>query len=527
MRPWIPLLGCFLALGLGACLSVGGDIPAVTGPLPQPAAVETRRTDPGAGLHLPDPWLFYSQPPAVYGVPVWQAPAGTELAVTGRWHAPLDLTGSQPWVLMSEIWAWYRLDVNLEPWGRVHVWSQMPAEWITGDRAAIPWVEPPWGKPWDTVPFSLGHVLVPPAAHPMALRVCPQTVCPILERPTRGQAVPVTGYYEDAQGQRWYRVEFRHTILWAEARAGALRLSLAGQRRRGGDIAAGYRSCEPVVMFPPPPHTLCPVDAAGRFVDGFEREFDGLDPIFGRLPLPAPEATGAVAPAAPKTPVPAVPDAAPRAMSDAPASAAVDYRVPDTYPRDVPGLDYEWELVFEDQSTRWDWTVADEGACYDALRVHLGKRPQLYGLRQATVILQDPSPDYDWDDLMHQGVVHFPRTVAWESGMPADGAMVHVGCRNANHMTPRHDAGEFVCEVHPLWGHTGTRQAAHRLHGALAQALATYLGYAIYQEEAIKARHWEREDTWAQPPYLYPRDPVTGEPTGEGPCLSLIEVAGE
>ena len=29
------------------------------------------------------------------------------------------------------------------------------------------------------------------------------------------------------------------------------------------------------------------------------------------------------------------------------------------------------------------------------------------------------------------------------------------------------------------------------------------------------------------PPYLYPWDPATGEPAGEGPCLRLIKVAGE
>ena len=68
--------------------------------------------------------------------------------------------------------------------------------------------------------------------------------------------------------------------------------------------------------------------------------------------------------------------------------------------------------------------------------------------------------------------------------------------------------------------------AAYRLNGTLAQALATYLGYAIYQEEAIKARHWELEGTWDRPPYLYPRD-AAGEPAGEGPCPRLTPVAAE
>lgn len=37
-------------------------------------------------------------------------------------------------------------------------------------------------------------------------------------------------------------------------------------------------------MVPPPPHTLCPVDAEGRFLSAFERQYDRLDPVFGRLP---------------------------------------------------------------------------------------------------------------------------------------------------------------------------------------------------------------------------------------------------
>ena len=52
--------------------------------------------------------------------------------------------------------------------------------------------------------------------------------------------------------------------------------------RRQGAQASGHRSCEPVVMFPPP-HTLCPVGPDGRFLDLFEQKYGRLDPVFERL----------------------------------------------------------------------------------------------------------------------------------------------------------------------------------------------------------------------------------------------------
>ena len=531
----IPAAGAALFLLAGCVAGLGGDIPPVDGPTPvlEPAPYDI---EPFAVVRLPPEWILYSSPPELFGVPVLQAVGDTEWELTGRWTVDparaMRMKGNQVWVLMGGIYTWYRLMGTVEPWGRVYVWAQLPDDWVYGDPAAVPAVEPVPGIPWTTVPHSLGHVTEPArGATVLQLRACPDTACPVLGRPGDGQLVPVTGRLTDASGVSWYRVEYRQQILWMPAASARLRISLAGRLRRHGAQAVGYRSCEPVVMFPPPPHTLCPVGADGRFLDLFEREYDWLDPVFGRLP-----ASGAVAPDVP------LPRPAPQGQASAPAASdavesepvatipdetpsGVVYHAPGTYP-DATGLDYDWDLLFTDESIQWDWTIADPAGCYDALRAHLGKRPKLYGLWQATVILKDPSPYFDWNH-MSQGSVYFPRTVAWESGLPEDGALMHVGCRNANFMTPRHDAGEFVCEVHPLWGHTGSPEAANRLNGALAQALATYLGYAVYQEEAIKARHWEMEDTWAQPPYLYPRDPATGEPAGEGPCLRLIEVVGE
>ena len=266
-----------LAVVLAACS--GGAIPEVDGPWPRldPAPVGPAT---GTVAHLPKEWTFYSQPPEVFGVPVLRPSGGTEWEVTGRWTAAAaDLSGRQGWLLQRD---WYRLTGDVAPWGRVVLWGQLPGEWIEGDPKAVPTVEPPWGESWRTVPYSRGHVLAVSADGQLALHACPDTDCPVLERPVRNQAVPVTGQFTDG-GRLWYRVEFRQKILWSEAGSGRLTVSWAGRLGRGGAEAAGYRSCEPVVMFPPPPHTLCPVNEAGRFLDLFEREYDRLDPVFGRL----------------------------------------------------------------------------------------------------------------------------------------------------------------------------------------------------------------------------------------------------
>lgn len=235
----------------------------------------------GTVARLPKEWTFYSQPPEKFGMPVLRPSGGTEWEVTGRWTAAAaDLSGHQGWLLKRD---WYRLTGDVAPWGHVVLWGQLPDDWIVGDRMAIPTVTPPWGRPWHTVPYSVGHVLTVPADGTITLHACPDRACPVLERPVRDQAVPVTGQFTDGEGRLWYRVEFRQKILWAEDGSGRLTVSWAGRLRRGDAEAAGYRSCEPVVMFPPPPHTLCPVNKAGRFLDLFEREYDRLDPVFGRL----------------------------------------------------------------------------------------------------------------------------------------------------------------------------------------------------------------------------------------------------
>lgn len=115
-------------------------------------------------------------------------------------------------------------------------------------------MEPVPGDPWHSVPFSQGHVLEPVRGAPLKLRVYPDMACPIQAHPEDGQLVPVTSKLKDDTGREWYLVEFRQQILWTPVDPGHIRISLAGRLRQHGTDAAGYRSCEPVVMLPPLPH---------------------------------------------------------------------------------------------------------------------------------------------------------------------------------------------------------------------------------------------------------------------------------
>ena len=257
---------------LAACAAEA--VPAVTGPLPELAAVQPALPG-GPAFKTPKAWALYSQPGPRFGAPVGWSNVGATLAVTGRWRPDPELSGRQ-WGPPYE--TWFRLNTDLPPWGLVTVWSALPPQWLPGRTAEeIPWVEAPWGQVRDSVPYSLGHFLQPEAGESLPLHTCPALACPLFGTAPAAAQVAVTGLY-GAEPDRWYRVDFRQAVLWVRA-ADAPRLQYTWRPRRE---ASGWRSCEPVVLFPPPPLTLCPVNAQGRYVDEFEREYDRLDPVYGR-----------------------------------------------------------------------------------------------------------------------------------------------------------------------------------------------------------------------------------------------------
>ncbi|MCY4520133.1 MAG: hypothetical protein OXC13_05065 [Caldilineaceae bacterium] len=214
----------------------------------------------GTVARLSKDWLLYSQPPEMYGVPVLRAAASTEWAVTSYWKPPADIAGCQGWILDR---AWYRLVAN------VALWRQLPNDWVQGDR--VPRVEPAAGAPWVRAPYSVGHVIDPVGRQGLELRACP-----VLARTEAGQLVPATSCLLDTAGRDWLRIEFRQMVLWT--------LADTSRVRNVSEQAVSYRSCESVVMFPPPPHTLCPVVADGRFLDPLVRQYHRLDPEFECLP---------------------------------------------------------------------------------------------------------------------------------------------------------------------------------------------------------------------------------------------------
>ena len=81
-----------------------------------------------------------------------------------------------------------------------------------------------------------------------------------------------------------------------------------------------------------------------------------------------------------------IPNHPDRAIKTAPPGTPVLYHTPGT---DLPGLDYDFELVFNDTSTLFDWTVRDFPGCYDALRAYLGTGPEETGLTRLEFRLID------------------------------------------------------------------------------------------------------------------------------------------
>ena len=241
--------------------------------------------------------------------------------------------------------------------------------------------------------------------------------------------------------------------------------------------------------------------------------------------------------AAPPLPVAEV-EAAP-AVPVEPLVADYIYVAPGSYDRTrYPALNYEWELVFSDNSEQWNWIVADFAGCYDAMRVYLGELPRQYGLKRAEITLSDPPVARDLttmprQDFTHAGGVFMPGTATfdderlrplwpdWGDRVVSDFALARSTCTDWPYKLEDYDLGEYTCEVYPLWGHTETERGRHNLNAAGTQIMTRTLGSVLFADDGASAFAW-LEDAWSKGTYLYPQDSDTGVPEGDGPCLRLI-----
>ena len=87
-------------------------------------------------------------------------------------------------------------------------------------------------------------------------------------------------------------------------------------------------------------------------------------------PAPQPAAGGVCQTPIGPQPCIQIPDFPERGHPNAPIGPFVESASPyvwhalGTYERDLPGLDYDFELVFTDNSVMWDWRIRDFEACY-------------------------------------------------------------------------------------------------------------------------------------------------------------------
>ena len=218
----------------------------------------------------------------------------------------------------------------------------------------------------------------------------------------------------------------------------------------------------------------------------------------------------------------------PTALPAAPlAPEEIVYHAPGTYDRSLyPGLTYEFELIFTDNSELWDWTIADFQGCYDAMRIYMDDKPQRRGLKRLEIVLSDPYTDRD---LLNYEPEHFTRdlsafypTVAmdqerllrnwphWDADMlpHPELAYTRAVCQ------PPHGPEEQICKLHPLWGIEGSVY----LDGSATTAAAAGAGIAMMG--AGPWANWLRE-RYIFLSYIVPLDTRTGDPAGHGPCIRL------
>ena len=207
-----------------------------------------------------------------------------------------------------------------------------------------------------------------------------------------------------------------------------------------------------------------------------------------------------------------------------------EYHAPGTYDRSLyPGLRYEWELTFTDNSELWDWEIVDFQGCYDAIRVYIGELPEERGLQRVEMVLSDPFVEqnlHSYADQTTRRINSFYPTPSrdlnrffalwpdwYEGNLPhSDFAYVSGIC------IPSDTAEDQICQVHPMWGNQGSAN----LDGSAALAMAAGLGasHMYGPTDAWLARRY-RYSSFLVP--MSVRDGFLYTVAGHGPCMRLTK----
>ena len=212
------------------------------------------------------------------------------------------------------------------------------------------------------------------------------------------------------------------------------------------------------------------------------------------------------------------------------------YVGPGSYDRSrFPALSYEWELVFSDNSSQWDWEVADFAGCYDAVRLFLGDLPREKGLTRAEIVLSDPYVErdltsYEGVDFTHKVGIYVPSVGAakerlgpkwpdWDTAdLPnPDVALVNQICTDWPTKTGVAN-GEYTCTLHPMWGNTETEWGRVNLDASASVIMSLVLGSVLYGNDHQSANVFIRSYR-SNTIYLWPQK--NNQPVGHGACIHL------
>ena len=197
------------------------------------------------------------------------------------------------------------------------------------------------------------------------------------------------------------------------------------------------------------------------------------------------------------------------------------WHAPGTYDRDLLGLDHDFELVFNDLSILWDWSIRDFEGCYDALRVHMGSIPKEIGLTRLEFRLSDPfrvdpPPEVWFDNGIYHSPWGNPANVPWDeypnwdpASMPPDLSAATFGC----YLGPWE---QLVCDIHPQWGNSHSIYLNAAVAKAMANIIINYSSHSLgNQYNRLSSRVLEANS------YLFPLDDRIGDPVGHGPCADV------